>query len=311
VEHAVIDLRIRTRISDAELSEKRGLIVTDDDYNVLVTRDARVHRPDGSLLCVFRRRAIPEDVAERALPALRSATRQVTNNRGLASGTERMARRTSTRTQSRAVRSNVVGAFDPQGPITHCRLTAWTAQQAVLFDELVPLLRAIAAVYRIEVPERYMVQAEYAQATDPFWVIPDTPFTTVTVNRNYSTGVHTDSGDLERGFSNLTVLRRGDWTGGHLVFPRYRLAVEVGHCDTLLMDAHEWHGNTRIDPGRPLPEDFDPSWRSGDFWPPEWPEERLSVVAYYRTRMHTCGAPVDEERRALASAERRSAAAAG
>jgi hypothetical protein len=305
----MIDLRLRSCISDAELAEKRGLIVTDDDYNAVLTRDARVHRPDGRLLCVFRRQAIPEDVAERALPALRSATRGVTFNRGLASGTERMARSSSKRTQARAVRSNIVGAFDPAGQRFHCRLTSWTAREAEQFAHLMPLLQAIAVAYRTEVPDRYEAQMEYVRLTDPSWIIPGTPFTTVTVNRNYSTGVHTDSGDLERGFSNLTVLRAGAWTGGRLVFPRYRLAVEVGHRDTLLMDAHEPHGNTRIDPGRPLPEDFNPSWTSGDFWPTEWPEERISVVAYYRTKMHTCGSAEEEEHRALAAAERRSTAA--
>ena len=101
------------------------------------------------------------------------------------------------------------------------------------------------------------------------------PWTTVTVNNTYPTGVHKDQGDLDEGFSNLAVLRRGDYAGGHLTFPRYRVAVNMQDGDLILMDAHEWHGNTQM---RLDSEDA----------------ERISVVLYYRTNMITCGTAEEE-----------------
>ena len=92
----------------------------------------------------------------------------------------------------------------------------------------------------------------------------------MTVNNNYPTGVHTDKGDLDEGYSCLMALRRGEYTGGNLVFPEYRVSVNMKEGDLLLMDAHQWHGNTNIVKGS---EDA----------------ERISLVLYYRTDMMFCG----------------------
>jgi hypothetical protein len=121
--------------------------------------------------------------------------------------------------------------------------------------------------------------------THPEWVVPGTPFTTITVNNTYPTGVHTDKGDLEQGFSNLTVLRRGRYSGGVFLFPEYRIGVDMGDGDLLLMDAHEYHGNTALHLESP-------------------DAERISVVAYFRTRMVECGTAAEEADRALAHADR-------
>ena len=106
--------------------------------------------------------------------------------------------------------------------------------------------------------------------TEADWRISNTPFTTMTVNNNYPTGVHTDKGDLEEGFSCLMSLRKGEYTGGSLIFPEYRVGVNMGEGDLILMDAHQWHGNTNI------------VKHSDD-------AERISLVLYYRTDMMFCG----------------------
>jgi hypothetical protein len=63
------------------------------------------------------------------------------------------------------------------------------------------------------------------------------------------------------------------------------------HGDLLLMDAHEWHGNTHIRP------------RSDD-------AERISVVSYYRTKIRDCDSPAAEAEKASAYAARTSLARA-
>lgn len=296
----MIDMCLRTVISDAELAEKKGKIVTAGDYNVLLTGPARVRRPDGGLLCVYLPGVLAEPMAD-VYDVLHSI-RLLTDNRGMASGTPRVQRGDQKRTRTRRIASAIVGAVDP-GPSTGratgrlpvCRLTAWTGQHVPEWQAMQPLLQAIAGHFREQVPDRYQVQAEWAARTHPDWVVPGTPFTTLTVNNTYSTGVHQDAGDLEAGFSTLATCRRGAYTGGALVLPRYRLGVEMGDGDLLLFDAHEWHGNTAMRcPHQP-----------GDL-AKLCPEgcERISLVSYFRTKVQQCQSAEAEQAKALQHAER-------
>jgi 2-oxoglutarate-Fe(II)-dependent dioxygenase family protein len=299
----VIDLRLRTRVSDAELSEKWGKIVTDDDYNVILHRDATVRKPDGTVLAIYRRGVIPPDLAEQAWPILHELRVIDTANRGAAGGSKRFSLASGRRTEAKRVASAIVGAFDRKGPRQYCRLTAWTGQEPGKWRELWPLLEFIGERMKVDASERYRVQMEFVERTQPEWVIAGTPFTTVTVNNTYPTGVHTDKGDLDEGISTLAVLRRGNFTGGRLVFPEYRVAVDMQNRDLLLMDAHSWHGNTALvcgECGERMERDH-----------PECGAERISVVSYFRTRMVECGTGEDEEARARQYADQRNAALVG
>ncbi len=295
----MIEVRVRTRISDEELNEKLGKVVTDDDYNVLITRDARVLTPDGRLLCVFRKRAINEAMTEKHYPVFHSLRDQRTDNRGLASGTERVKRGDQKRTRSAQVASAIIGSFDPSTPRPYCRLTAWTGVETEQFESLYPFFRAMSDVFGQSVPERHEVQWKRARQTDQAWVIPGTPYTTITVNNTYPTGVHTDKGDLDEGFSCLSCIRRGSYTGGVLVFPRYRVAVDMHDGDMVMMDAHEWHGNTHISPRCIACQPGGGGGCKHD----DPPAERISVVAYYRTDMLACGTAEQEQRKAQRAAD--------
>jgi hypothetical protein len=332
------ELRIRSKIQEEELEAKKGKILTSDDYDVLLTRATRVLKPDGSLLCVYRPGAFPS-IAE-FYDVLHSLRVFQTTNRGMASGTERHPSMEGGKwTYSKAVSSAIIGSFDAKPPKLYCRLTAWTGRNWPEYSSLFPLFQSIAERFATEVPDRYAAQMAAVTQTPEDWVIEGTPFTTITCNNSYATGVHTDKGDLDAGFSNLTVLRRGDYSGGQLVFPEYRLAVDMQDGDLLLMDAHEWHGNVKLELGDPIcwfcdaPASVWVSARPGarevnrassqpicgvhrGRWdelgtPPilaEWPivpAERISIVAYFRTRMRDCGTPDQEVERAQAWAEHR------
>lgn len=287
----MIDVRLRTRISDEELEAKKGRIVTPGDFNMVLTGAARLRRPDGGVLAVYLPGVLAEVMAE-AYPILHTI-RTPTDNRGLAAGTPRIQRGDQKRTRTRRIASSTIGAVDPgpsvsraSGRLPVCRLTAWTGQHLPEWLELQPVFQAIARQFEAHVPDRYQVQLAAARATPPEWVIPDTPFTTVTVNNTYSTGVHQDAGDLEAGFSTLAVARRGAYTGGQLVLPRYRVAVEMSDGDLLLFDAHEWHGNAAMH----CPHQADPLAKL-------CPEgcERISLVAYFRTKVAGCGTAEEEQ----------------
>lgn len=285
-ETAMIDIRVRTRIPLEELEEKKGKILTDDDYNVLITGPSRIFSPEGKLLAVYRPKSIDAALLQEKYEVLHSLKSLETNNRGLASGSIRVKGEGAKRSNALAVPSAIIGAYDAKMPRMYCRLTAWTGRELDKWESLLPLFQRIGENFKEYVPDRYAVQMAKVLETKPEWVVPGTPFTTVTVNNTYPTGVHTDSGDLEEGFSNLSVLRRGDYTGGRFVFPEYRVAFDMQDGDVLLMDAHQWHGNTRME------------LHSED-------AERISIVCYYRTDMAKCGTAEEESQRAIAAVEKR------
>ncbi len=294
-----IDLRIKSWIGEAELEAKKGKIVTPRDYNALITGPARLYRPDGDLLAVY----LPAVLAGQLYAAwdVLSAIRVVTDNRGMASGTPRAVRGDQKRTRTRRIMSATIGAVDPgpassrtAGRLPVCRLTAWTGKHLPDWLSLGPLFDLIDSLFAEHVPQRYAQQAAAARATHPDWRIGSTAFTTVTVNNSYSTGVHQDAGDLPEGFSTLAVARRGDFTGGQLVLPRYRVAFAMGDGDLLLFDAHEWHGNTAM---------YCPHQDIALYRPCPAGCERVSLVTYFRTKVQGCGSAEDEAAKALAAAE--------
>jgi hypothetical protein len=95
------------------------------------------------------------------------------------------------------------------------------------------------------VPERYKIQHERA-AGNPAFQIKDTAFSSVTINRNFRTGLHMDAGDLREGFGNLSVIERGKYEGGFTIFPRYKIGINLRTGDFVAMDVHEWHCNTEL-----------------------------------------------------------------
>lgn len=292
----MISIRTRTRTHPAELEAKVGKVVGDDAYNVLMTGPTRVHMPDGKILCVYlpgAMRGVTQAEHYEILHSLRKDV--VTYNRGLASGSERVGVGTTKRSYAMGVSSGVLGSLDPGGTFKFCRLTAWTGRHLPQWETLHPLFTHVAAQLAMQVPDRYDAQMEEIGRTHPDWVIPGTPFTTITVNNTYPTGVHTDKGDLDKGFSSIFTLRRGSYTGGVFVFPEYRLAVDLKDDDLILMDAHQWHGNTPI------------VCACGERRTTACEvcgAERISVVSYMRTAMTRCGSEAEETARAVAHREK-------
>ena len=141
---------------------------------------------------------------------------------------------------------------------------------------------------------RWEVQFEKAKNTAPIWMIRTsegvTPFTTVTCNRTWRTAAHVDKGDLKEGFGVLCCM--GDFGGCHLVFPRYRVAVNYQEGDVLLANVHQVHGNS------PLLNPDGSAPRVGD------EPERLVCVFYYQEKMEQCLLTDDAEKALINRHER-------
>jgi hypothetical protein len=297
------EIRVKTKIHPDQLEYVKGRVLAESDLDVVLTGPTVVTMPNGQVLAKYLPRHFLPMRLDSFYDVLHGLRSMETDNRGLASGTRRTKRHEdATRSRTEPVASAIVGSFEAKPPKNYCRLTAFSAKEMDKFSSLFPLFGDIGDAFAAEVPDRYQAQMAVVKRTAEDWVVPGTPFTTITVNNSYPTGVHTDKGDLDEGFSNLTVLRRGSYRGGIFTFAEYRVGVDMQDGDLLLMDAHQWHGNTamfcnacdrRIGP----PEDSDAHQGC------EPVPERISIVCYYRTRMKDCGPADSEAAKAVAWAE--------
>ena len=95
------ELRLRSRVAPETLEAQKGKILTHDDYDVLLAGPSRILKPDGKPLAVYLPGALPEDVLDGSYATLHALKSMETDNRGLASGTQRVKyNEASTRTRS-------------------------------------------------------------------------------------------------------------------------------------------------------------------------------------------------------------------
>jgi len=258
-----------------------------EDYDLLVEDTATVLRPNGEVLFKLLRTAIPLEYVEAAWEAFHDKLDPKTQS-------YRKAIANSANEGS----EGVLGYMDRVHRLNYCRTTALAKDHLEEYKAAIPMIRAVGDIFAKHMPERYAAQHEFCQTVRPEYLIPETPFSTVTLNRDVSAVYHTDKGDLKAGFGIIaaTWARKieGGWEvvtensaeGGLLVFPKCRVAVKIRTGDVLLCDVHEVHGVTQIvgEPG---------SWA------------RLSSVYYCREHMNVCGAPSDEiERVSVADTEK-------
>jgi len=124
-----------------------------------------------------------------------------------------------------------------------CRLSHYTKTNMDKFENSIPYFQQIANHYKDLLPDQYNCQMERAKVND--FHIPETPFSTITINRNFRTAVHKDSGDFG-GWACLSVLEENKYSGGLFVLPKFKVAIDMRHGDLLVADVHQWHANTEL-----------------------------------------------------------------
>jgi hypothetical protein len=183
-------------------------------------------------------------------------------------------------TYANVVFSGIAGWFDRYPRIPYGRATAYTQHSYDKFKLAFPFLQTLDRGFAELLPTRHAAQREAADKIDPAFLVPETVFTTITVNKTFRTAAHRDAGDFTNGLSNLLVLsNNGNFTGGYLILPEVRIAVNVRPGDLLLVNNHEYiHGNTPIE----MQDDV---------------AERVSLVCYLREKMLELGSKEYEDHR--------------
>jgi hypothetical protein len=183
-------------------------------------------------------------------------------------------------TYANQVLSGIAGWFDRYPRIPYGRATAYTQNSYDKFQLSFPFLQSLDRGFSELLPQRHAAQRAAADKIDPAFLVPETVFTTITVNKTFRTAAHRDAGDFSNGLSNLLVLsNNGNYSGGYLILPEVRVAVNVRPGDLLLVNNHEYiHGNTPIE----LHDDS---------------AERISLVCYLREKMLELGSKEYEDHR--------------
>lgn len=260
----------------------QGKVLVEADCKKVFRESVDVYdKETGRCLAKFRKNIIPANIQRIAYESLLLAATP-TDSRGVAGGRDeedgkssklRVKKNGKLSKQSIAknfVHSGVAGYYDRSTRFPNCRLTAFNRHHMDKFKESYPIIKLVDNYYSELMPKEYKLQRGLANKTSQDFVIPNTSFTTVTVNKNYTTAVHKDAGDYKEGFGNLVALRDGTYTGCHLTLVRWGVGFDLQNGDLLLMDVHQWHGNTPMVKHEPK-------------------ATRLSLVMYYREKMHKCG----------------------
>ena len=125
-----------------------------------------------------------------------------------------------------------------------CRLTHYTQTHMKQYQGTIPYIEQIGDWYNQLHKEAFDFQMERAMQR-PQFRIGYTPFSTVTVNRTFRTGLHKDKGDYG-GVACLSVLEHGEYNGGIFLMPAYGIGVDLRGGDVLVADVHQYHANTEI-----------------------------------------------------------------
>jgi hypothetical protein len=238
----------KAKYSDQEIKKLEGYFIQDHHYDEIIDYDCDGYKEDGSPLFFFRKNVIPASICEQAYKNLRTATAKG-GNRGSAGGVppdrkntntmnlrydengELVPEKTTGKTRGfkikkdgtisrfhsafQQVDSGIAGYFDRQVRFPYCRQTMFNMNKFDKFKKGYPYIKYVNDIFKEVCPTRYKAQEDMVNKTSPDFYIKGTVFTTITINKNFRTAIHTDKGDVRSG-------------------------------DVCFFDVHEFHGNTEI-----------------------------------------------------------------
>ena len=266
-------IQLTDRDLDPNADSRKGMFLDAADYDRCIRDSTTVLKPDGTPLLIYVSDALPRALCEIAFATFKDVTLS-SANREIGGRRSRPMKQDGTRsgtTQTPPTRGGIVGYYDRTPRMPFCRKTAFNLDH-----------------HRRRLPQTV------GRFLDGFasqeFVIRGSVFTTMTVNNTVRTRAHRDQGDYRQGLGVMAALEGGRYTGGELIFPKFRTAVDMRTGGLCLADVHELHGNAPI------------VGREGRF-------TRLSFVFYVRERMAACGTAVEEQAYALAEEDRQRDAA--
>ena len=268
----IVNINASNCLSEPECDALRGKYLGNDSYETLISESCDVYC-EGVPILKFRKQVFQEDLLNIAWNNCHKLAKS-SRGRGAAAGpiekesvywkkrdiywTEKWSakylvkdKKTGEMKESKMkvnneVASNPIGFYGKTkglGVDLPCRLSHYTKTNLDKYHNAIPYFREISNNYSELMPEQFNAQMERAATND--FHIHGTPFSTITINRNFRTAVHKDRGDFG-GWACLSVLEENKYSGGYFVLPKFKIAVDMRHGDLLVCDVHQYHGNTEL-----------------------------------------------------------------
>lgn len=311
---------VKPRMTNDEILAREGTYFTEKDADIIYDEDVDIYTEDEKgnkkLLAKLRKQVIDPDIIKTgwegfwvaASPSrMRGAAagpiqktskywkkRTLANTKGWTTSYQKQDGTISNMKVNNQVFSAVLGYFNATHlPKLPCRITTYTRSHWKYFKHGIPFIEALDNCFKVLVPEKHKAQ-QAAASEKPLLQIADTAFSSVTVNRNFRTGLHMDDGDFIGGYGNLSVIERGHYHGGFTLFPQYRIGFNVRTGDFLAMDVHQWHCNTALyettedkEKNKGLPRIHKSEIETGTLGD-EHAFSRVSFVCYLREKLREC-----------------------
>ena len=259
-------ITVDKKYTDDEMSKNDGSFF--DDKGVKIYREnVDVYSKEGKLLVRFRKNVLTKtecnilfDSRGAAISAIRPSASGSPKGKTkyVFQKSKSTGKRMSVLRSKNRIRSGIIGFYTLSNFLKSskekikknekCRATAFTGKNMDKFKECLPIFKKVDRLYKKLVPKKYKIQKEAIQKIDNDFVIKDTVFTTVTVNKNFRTALHKDSGDLKEAMGNILVVSdKDDYKGAYTMFPQYNFGIDVRSGDIAFMDVHEWHCNSKME----------------------------------------------------------------
>lgn len=320
LEIKVKEVVVKPKMTNDEIAAKEGVYFDEDESFTIYDEDIDVYTEDSDgkkkLVAKLRKNVIDPEVVKIGWEAFWGAAgpsrmrgaaagpiqkksnywkkRTLANTRGWSTGYINEDGKVSNMRVNNQVFSAVYGFFNATSlPKLPCRLTTYTRGHWKQYKHGIPFIEALDNCFKLLVPEKHELQRS-AAAEKPYLQIEETAFSSVTINRNFRTGLHMDDGDFKDGYGNLSVIERGHYHGGYTLMPQFKIGFNVRTGDFLAMDVHQWHCNTamyetpedkKLNKGLPRVHTTELSTGTlGD----EQPFSRVSFVCYLREKLRDC-----------------------
>ena len=207
-----------------------GQFLDERHYARVIEDSTTVLRPDGTLLLLYVRDALPRSLCRAAFDAFKDAPLHSSNRGTAAGGRFRPRKKDGTRSrtvQSKPTPSGVVGFLDRSERNPYCRMTVLSLDHLTEYKAAQPFFVAASETFKAFAPDRWAAQRAFVDNVAADFSISNTVFTTVTVNRSWRAAAQRDEEDYEPGLGVMAALEGGHHAGCELIFPKYRTAVDM------------------------------------------------------------------------------------
>jgi len=254
--------------SDEELKTMKGQYLDSEWIVHQITKDTDVYDEDtGQLIVSYRRKRLKgSDIALQNFRCLAKASRgrgpsagpidpkakywakrNVIETQGFRTGYLKKDGTPSKMKVNNQVFSQAIGYFNEikgLGVKIPCRLSHYTQTNLQKYVDGKPFIEEVDRWYKKLAPTQHQYQLDRANLK-PNLKIGKTAFSTMTINKNFRTALHKDSGDYG-GYACLSVLQEGEYNGSIFMMPAYGIGIDLRQTDIIVADVHQWHCNTEI-----------------------------------------------------------------